>query len=154
MRGTGAQVHFEIAFSLTVKRAGWKLIYDPLVAVDHYPAQRFDEDQRNQLNDLAMMNAVHNETLALLEYLSPLQRIVFLLWIFFVGTHSAPGFVQWLRLLVQQDKLASRKWLASVRGRWQGWQSWHSRDRSINHASNPLVNHNSKAYFSNRVLKQ
>jgi len=33
--------------------AGWKLIYDPRVAVDHYPAQRFDEDQRNKFNQIA-----------------------------------------------------------------------------------------------------
>ncbi|MEL6163750.1 MAG: glycosyltransferase family 2 protein, partial [Cyanobacteria bacterium J06628_3] len=42
MKGTGAQVHFELAFSLKLKRAGWKLIYDPQVAVNHYPAKRFD----------------------------------------------------------------------------------------------------------------
>ncbi len=28
MRGTGAQVHFEMAFTLALKRAGWKLIYE------------------------------------------------------------------------------------------------------------------------------
>jgi glycosyltransferase involved in cell wall biosynthesis len=129
MRGTGAQVHFEIAFSLAIKQAGWKLIYDPLVAVDHYPAQRFDEDQRNWFNYLAMMNAVHNETLALLEYLPPLRRVVLLLWALLVGTQAAPGFLQWLRLAPEQGTLAGQKWLASLRGRWQGWQSWQRRDR-------------------------
>ncbi|RMF68041.1 MAG: glycosyltransferase, partial [Cyanobacteria bacterium J069] len=43
MRGTGAQVHFELAFSLALRRAGWTLVYDPAVLVDHYPAPRFDE---------------------------------------------------------------------------------------------------------------
>lgn len=124
MRGTGAQVHFEIAFSLTLKRAGWKLIYDPMVAVDHYPGQRFDEDQRNKFNSLAFTNMVHNETLALLEHLPPAQRVVFLTWVILVGTRDALGFVQWLRFLPSQGGLAGQKWLASLRGRWQGWCTW------------------------------
>ncbi len=124
MRGSGAQVHFELAFSLSLKQAGWKIIYDPMIAVNHYPAQRFDEDQRNQFNNLAFSNAVHNETLALLEYLSPIRRAVFLVWSVSVGTREAMGLVQWLRFLPSEGSLAGRKWLASMRGRWQGWHTW------------------------------
>jgi cellulose synthase/poly-beta-1,6-N-acetylglucosamine synthase-like glycosyltransferase len=124
MRGTGAQVHFEMAFTLALKRAGWKMIYDPAVAVDHYPAQRFDEDQRNNFNEVAWINLVHNETLVLLEHLPPTRRTVFLLWAILVGTRDSLGFVQWLRLLPKGGKLAAQKWLASIRGRWQGWQTW------------------------------
>ena len=124
MRGTGAQVHFEIAFSLALRRTGWKLIYDPMVAVDHYPAQRFDEDQRNSFNDIALINAVHNETLVLLEHLPPVRRTIFLLWATLVGTRDALGLFQWLRFLPKQGRLAGQKWLASLRGRLQGWLSW------------------------------
>jgi cellulose synthase/poly-beta-1,6-N-acetylglucosamine synthase-like glycosyltransferase len=123
MRGTGAQVHFEMAFTLALKRAGWKLIYDPQVAVDHYPAQRFDEDQRNNFNEIAFLNLVHNETLVLLENLPPLRRAVFLLWAILVGTRDSLGLVQWLRLLPSQGQLAGKKLWASLRGRWQGWQT-------------------------------
>ncbi|MEI2583151.1 glycosyltransferase family 2 protein [Scytonema sp. PRP1] len=123
MRGTGAQVHFEMAFTLALKRAGWKMIYDPAVAVDHYPAQRFDEDQRNSFNEIAWINLVHNETLVLLEHLPPIRRVFFLLWAILVGTRDSLGFVQWLRLLPREGKLAGQKWLASIRGRWQAWQA-------------------------------
>ncbi|NJO39549.1 MAG: glycosyltransferase family 2 protein [Cyanobacteria bacterium CRU_2_1] len=132
MRGTGAQVHFEMAFSLALKRAGWKLIYDPKVAVNHYPSQRFDEDQRNQFNSLAITNAVHNETIALLDHLPFLQRAVFLVWAILIGTKVAPGFVQWLRFLPKERTLAGRKWLASLHGRWQGWQCWQQSRRTLN----------------------
>ncbi|QDZ39115.1 glycosyltransferase [Euhalothece natronophila Z-M001] len=64
MRGSGAQVHFELAFCLALKRKGAKIIYDPTVAVNHYPAQRFDEDQRSDFNQTAYINQVHNETLS------------------------------------------------------------------------------------------
>lgn len=124
MRGTGAQVHFEMAFTLALKRAGWKIIYDPNVAVDHYPAQRFDEDQRNNFNEIAFINLVHNETLVLLEHLSFIRRIVFLFWAVFVGTCDSLGFVQWLRFLPSQGQLAGRKLLASWRGRWQGYKQF------------------------------
>lgn len=124
MRGTGAQVHFELAFSLSLKRAGWKLIYDPRVAVDHYPAQRFDEDQRNTFNDIALINAIHNETLVLLEHLPPAQRTAFVIWATLVGTRDSLGFLQGLRFLPKEGALAGQKLLASLRGRWQAWETW------------------------------
>jgi len=124
MRGTGAEVHFELAFSLSLKRAGWKLIYDPRVAVDHFPAQRFDEDQRNRFNDIALINAVHNETLVLLEHLPPAQRTAFLIWATLVGTRDSLGFLQGLRFLPKEGALAGQKLLASLRGRWQAWETW------------------------------
>ncbi len=124
LRGTGAQVHFEVVFCLTLRRKGWKLIYNPAILVDHYIAQRFDEDQREQFNRVAFANAVHNETLALLEHLSLWQRLFFMLWVVVVGTLQAPGFVQWIRLLPGEGSIATQKWLASMQGRWQGWQTW------------------------------
>lgn len=124
MRGTGAQVHFELAFSLALKQAGWKLIYDPKVAVNHYPAQRFDEDQRNRFNDIALINAVHNETLVLLENLPLTRRAAFVFWATLVGTRDAPGFLQWLRFLPKEGTLAGQKLLASLRGRWLAWETW------------------------------
>ncbi|MBF1991527.1 glycosyltransferase family 2 protein [Fischerella thermalis] len=126
MLGTGAQVHFELAFSLALRSQGWKLIYDPLIIVDHYPAQRFDEDQRNNFNHLAWKNAVHNETLALLEYLPPLRLVVFILWATLVGTRKAFGLLQLLRFLPKEKTLAWQKWLASMQGRTQAWQTWLS----------------------------
>jgi GT2 family glycosyltransferase len=139
--GTGAQVHFEVAFCLSLKRQGWKLIYDPAIVVDHYIAQRFDEDQRESFNSVALTNAVHNETLALLEHLPPLQQIAFWLWAVLIGSWQAPGFVQWLRMLLKERPLARSKWLASMQGRWQGWQTW--RQSQLNRASLRITTHSS-----------
>lgn len=124
MRGTGAQVHFEMMFSLSLRRNDWILIYDPNIGVDHFRGQRFDEDQRDQFNDVAKMNEVHNETIALLSYLSPVQRYLFLLWSVLIGTRDAMGLVQWVRILPREGNLASQKIWASWRGRWQGYQTW------------------------------
>ncbi len=124
MRGSGAQVHFEVVFSLTLRQKGWKLIYDPQIAVDHFPAQRFDEDQRNSFNAQASVNAIHNETVALLGYLSPLRRFVFVIWAIMIGTTEAFGLIQWLRFLSKDRDVARQKLVACWQGRWQGWQTW------------------------------
>ena len=128
--GSGAQVHFEVAFCLTLKRKGWKLIYDPAILVDHYLAQRFDEDQRHHFNAIAFFNEVHNETLAVLENLSPFQRFVFAIWAVLVGTRRAFGLLQLLRYLPNTEEPAWQKWILSIRGRWQGWVAWRQYARN------------------------
>ncbi|PSP15075.1 MAG: glycosyl transferase family A [Cyanobacteria bacterium SW_5_48_44] len=107
MQGTSAQIHHEIK-----------------VAVDHHTGQRFDEDQRNKFNPIAMKNIVCNETLALLEHLPSTRRVVFLTWAILVGTRGEPGLVQWLRFMPSQGSLATQKLQASLQGRRQGWQTW------------------------------
>jgi glycosyltransferase involved in cell wall biosynthesis len=126
MRGSGAQVHFEVAFCLTLRKQGWKLIYDQKIAVDHFPAQRFDEDQRNAFNAQASVNAVHNETVALLGYLPPFRRFVFAIWAITIGTSEAYGLLQWLRFLPKDRDIARQKLWACWRGRWQGWCTWQN----------------------------
>ena len=130
LKGAGAQVHFEVALSLATKQRNWKLVYDPDVTVDHYIGKRFDEDKRNEFNSLAQRNAVHNETLILLDYLSPMQRIVFLIWSVLIGTRAALGFTQLIRFAPIEGKLAVQKWIASMQGRWLGWITWQ---QSIHH---------------------
>lgn len=124
MKGTGAQVHFELAFCLRLKSAGWKLLYNPEVLVDHYPAKRFDEDQRKSFNSTAFINSVYNETLAILEYFSPIQCIVFLFWSNLIGTRGNFGIIQLLRFLPQQKSLAIKKWQASLQGKWDALLTW------------------------------
>lgn len=140
MRGTGAQVHFEMALCLALKRTGWKIVYDPAIAVDHYPAPRFDEDKRDSLNEIAVLNSVHNETLVLLEHLPPFRRAAFVAWAILVGTQQALGFVQWLRFLPRERALAGKKWFASLRGRWEGWQTWQQCLREAGCKGDRLVN--------------
>ena len=145
MRGTGAQVHFELEFCLALKKSGWKLIYDPNIEVDHYPAERFDEDQRYKFHRTAFINRVHNETLALLEFLPPMRRAIFLTWAIFIGTRNSVGIIQMLRFLSTQRILSIKKFLASIEGRRQGWQTWNNSDR--NSPENNLSKHSSSQEF-------
>ncbi len=121
--GSGAQVHFEVAFCLALKRKGWKLVYDPHILVDHYLAHRFDEDQRYQFNPVAYFNLVHNETVAVVEHLSLPRQMVYMLWSVFIGTRDAYGLAQSLRFLKRDGVASFKKWWIGLRGRWQGWQT-------------------------------
>ena len=120
LAGTGAQVHWELSLGLAMRRAGWKIVFDPAVAVDHFPAVRFDEDQRSTFSGLAQRNAVANETLVLCEHFRGIQRWVFLLWSLLVGTRASPGFAQLPRLLWEGRPSLGSLWLATVTGRWSG----------------------------------
>ncbi len=118
MRGRGAQVHFELAFCLSLKQVGWKLIYDPKVAVNHHPAIRFDEDQRQKFDFQATLNTAFNETLILMENLSRIRREVFFLWALTIGTRQSFGFLQLLRFFPKENSLAWAKYSAAIKGRW------------------------------------
>lgn len=122
LRGTGAQVHWELGVCLPMRRAGWRLIYDPSVAVDHDVAPRLDADQmhRGVFAEPPLVDAVHNETVALLEERHGAARACFLAWAFLVGTGEAPGPIQCARRILQGDRMAIRRWRAAITGRFAG----------------------------------
>ncbi|WP_322041895.1 glycosyltransferase family 2 protein [Paraburkholderia sp. J67] len=93
LRGTGAQTHNDMAFSMGVKRAGWKLVYDPLVAVDHYPAPRPGEDPRNAQTLASIRNGAYNFHLILRGHLAPLHRETAWWWWALIGTRVYPGLL-------------------------------------------------------------
>ncbi len=125
---TGSQpAAIDWSFSLAVKHAGWRLLYDPAVAVDHYPAPRFDEHgehPRRQFSATAYSNEVHNQTLVLLKYLPPLRRVAFAFWALFVGSRDAFGLAQWLRFLPREGRLAGVKLQVAIKERVKGWRTW------------------------------
>ncbi len=125
LRGTGAQIHNDLAFSLGMRASGRRVVYDPAIAVDHYPAERFDEDGRNERTLLAIENAAYNESLVISEYLRPSRRAAYRLWSFAVGTRVAPGLVQCVRFAFARTNVW-RRFLAVQRGRFAA-----ERDRRI-----------------------
>ena len=97
LRGEGAQRNNDLAFSLAVRKLGWKLVYDPNVAVDHYPGNRENGIGRSELSARVISESAYNETLAVLDFLPRRLAPVFLLWAGLVGTRVLPGFVQAVR---------------------------------------------------------
>ncbi|WP_035992824.1 glycosyltransferase family 2 protein [Leptolyngbya sp. KIOST-1] len=131
LQGTGAQVHNDLGFSLAIKRQGWKLIYDPAIAVDHFPAQRFDKDRRDAFSYGATLDAAHNETLILMNYFAPFRRAIYLGWSILIGTRVKPGIVQLCRLLPREGLQSWQKGKAVLQGRWQGCRTWLGRTKKL-----------------------
>lgn len=123
LKGQGAQGRNDLAFSLALKKDNWKLIYDPKVAVNHYPGQQFEDNRRTEFNASRYANEAHNETLVLLEYLSPLGQFVYITWSILIGTRDRFGLVQCLRFLPSQKGLVLQKWWISIQSHWQGWRT-------------------------------
>ena len=118
LRGNGAQVCNDMAFSLAVKAAGWRLVYDPSVEVDHYPASRFDLDQRNTFHPQAVEDEAFNRYWAIKQSVFPWwRRQMALLWQHVVGTEATPGVAHVFRGLLRHDRHAVDRWKRATRGR-------------------------------------
>jgi len=117
--GSGAQVHWEVSLGLAMKQAGFKLIYDPVVAVDHYEAQRWDEDRAGYFNctTVAAFNSSYNEAVVLLDYLSIGQRLVYIAWSFLIGSSQSPGILQAIRLTPKFKLLAWQRCMTTQHGK-------------------------------------
>lgn len=126
LRGGGAQMFWELALCLPARRAGWTLVYDPATAVDHHIAARHDADQRHRgvFAAQAQADAVHNETLVMLEHLSPVRRVAFFLWAILVGTRIEPGLLQAVRLTIAGDTDVVGKLASTLAGRLTGLLRW------------------------------
>jgi glycosyltransferase involved in cell wall biosynthesis len=113
LRGRGAQVHNDMMASLAVKHAGWRLVYDPAVAVDHYPAARFDRDQRDRFDARATADRAYNFRLALGEISPGWKRLAAYAWHYVVGTRDEPGLVNFIKLIGRSDPNAVLKFRAA-----------------------------------------
>jgi glycosyltransferase involved in cell wall biosynthesis len=121
LRGVGAQVHSEMSICLPLRRQQRRVVYDPEIVVEHYPAPRPLGDQRDAPQDEAIASFTHNEALAILDHFGLLRRFVFALWGLVVGTTASPGLVVLLRDLLRRRTRPWARFRASQRGRFAAW---------------------------------
>ena len=122
LRGRATVMNTEVSVCLALRRQGGRLIYDPAVAVDHHVAPRQDGDvnTRGGFDARSFVDTVHNETLAVLDYLPPVGRAAFLVWALGCGTVVQPGLLQMPRLLWRRSPRLFSRWRATVLGRVAG----------------------------------
>lgn len=115
LRGDGAQVHNDLAVSLAARRRGWRLVYDPTVLVDHYPAPRHDVDQRDRPARRAVQDEAYNLVLVLLTFRRDLRwrRVVYGL---LVGDAAVPGLARWAVAVCRHEVRVARRLGPSLRG--------------------------------------
>ena len=99
---------------MTFRRMGFKVIYDPAIAVDHRLIARVEETRA--FGPEQVRHSAHNESRALLEYLSPTGKVAHILWSVGIGFRDSPGVAHSILSLVttRDGKLALLR--ASIRG--------------------------------------
>ena len=119
LRGGGAQVHWEVATSQWARARGWRLVYDPSIAVDHRPASRFDADQRDAPTATALSDAAFNYERGLLAARPELywRRA---LYGTIVGQRDNPGLLRAAAAALSRDWSIAMRLRPSLAGRWSG----------------------------------
>lgn len=97
LRGVGTEHHWELGLCLAIRGRGLRIVYDPAIAVEHYPQPRVDDSR--QFSSRELRDATFNETLALLEHLPLRGRAAYLAWAFAIGTSTTPGVAQAVRMM-------------------------------------------------------
>jgi GT2 family glycosyltransferase len=102
LRGSGAQVHQEVSMCLWARKRGWKIVYDPAIVVDHYPAKRFDADRRERPEAKAVSDAAYNYVFSLLSFEPQLfwRRALYGV---LVGDRGIPGFARAVAAVGKRD---------------------------------------------------
>ena len=127
LKGQGAEYRNDLALCLDVKRKGWKLIYDPLVTIDHYYASRFDEDQRGEFDKTSVRDLAHNDILVILDHMSGWQRVSCAIYSLLVSSIATPGILQLIRMVIL--KKGNHLWARfslGMKGRLEGYKTWKS----------------------------
>jgi GT2 family glycosyltransferase len=83
---------YEVDIGLQVRRLGWKILFDPLLAVRHYSAPRATAGLRT-FEEESIQWYAFNQLRVGLRRLSLPRRSVSLLYQFTVGERPAPGFL-------------------------------------------------------------
>jgi GT2 family glycosyltransferase len=132
LRGVGTEHHWELALCLTLRRCGYRVVYDPAIAVDHHPQPRVDDSR--MFNSSELRDARHNETLAVLEHLSDLRGGFHLIWACAIGTSSAPGMVQLTRSLRSRGNAGWQRFAGAQMGVIDGLRTYQ-RSRRVRRGS-------------------
>ncbi len=102
--------------SLTARRGGGRLIYDPHASVHHYPAPRATGFARQPGRDEEMYADAHDWAYVMCKHLAGPRRLAFLLFALAVGQDQRYGLLRMLARLPVEHGLAARRWLTAVRG--------------------------------------
>lgn len=118
LAGDGSQICNDMQASLRVYASGWRVVWDPEVTVDHFAAERFDEDKRLDPTLRAVTNVLHNQTYILFSLLNGWRGLAAFLYALGIGTRSEPGVLM-LPVAAVTDRSVARS-LFGLRANFEG----------------------------------
>lgn len=120
LRGEQTQPHFELAASLWAAQAGWRLLYDPSILVDHYPGPRFDAHDRLDRGPSAARDTAYNLVASLLAARPQLawRRSLYGL---LVGDRAAPGLIRGAAAMLRREPEVVRSLVPALAGQTEAF---------------------------------
>ena len=120
----GAEVGWEADICLSIKRNGFKLVFDNLLIVDHSVGVRSKDDNRLQINNEVAIKRVENNSYLAAKYFPLWQSGIRLIYSFFRGSRTSPGLIILIYFLFKGEwfyiKLFFKVIIAVFRGHFKG----------------------------------
>lgn len=125
----GRHYRFEMDLSLSVKKRGYKIIFDPNARIYHHsirfesalPLKRTSKSSVQHWNNAEIYDICCNNTYVLLKHFSTLQKIVFLLFTFLIGDASSFGIlITSIRALKYKNPRILKELIPAFRGKLKG----------------------------------
>ncbi|MEI8050352.1 MAG: glycosyltransferase [Actinomycetes bacterium] len=123
LRGKGTQIHFEVAMGIRITQSSRRLVYDPAIMVDHFPAVRQDADTRGAPPVEAVNGHAYNLTTSV-AMLGPAHLAARTIYAVLAGDFAMPGLLRALIARVQGDRHAGVRLRGAVSGNLAAARDW------------------------------
>ena len=118
--GMNVAFHWEMDVGQQVKKKGYRIVFDPKIAVDHHSAPREVDGLRTMNYEGTYWNN-YNYALLMRKHLSSPGMAAYVLYSFLAGDSQGPGGLYIIYSLIRRRPLKIRAYImASLRGRLAG----------------------------------
>lgn len=136
--GSGAEIANDMATCLEIRRRGLRLVYDPRIVVDHFPAERFDEDGRSQATVRARTEGVFNQAYVI-GSLAPSLRLRYLVFHVLIGDLGTPGILRSLVAHIRGEDVARGRLSESLAALWSAYRRSKQAPLKMTHPAEPVA---------------
>lgn len=125
LRGLGAQGYNEVSLCLAVRAAGYRVVYDPSLRVDHQLAPRHEQGDgdRRRPGLAKRQDDAFNQTYTLLSF-RPRWRGPHMVYVLLVGDRSTGGLARCVAAALTGDRLLANQLVPLWRIQREAWTAW------------------------------
>ena len=116
-----SSVHNDFDMSLNAKKEGYKLIYDPEIKVYHHAVPRISHQRGDEIGVYEYSFAT---VYVLLKHLSPIRKVIFLLYFFLIGQRTSYGPILYLYDFFRWKRIPLKILKLSIKGKIEGLKKW------------------------------
>jgi glycosyltransferase involved in cell wall biosynthesis len=115
LRGPQTQLHYEVAMGMAARRAGWQVVFDPELVVDHAPRPRRPGEHRARPEPGYVRDMAYNLVGCMLAA-QPALAVRRALFGLIVGDRAVPGVVRGLAAIARREEMGLHGIAASLLG--------------------------------------